>query len=250
MNRCFIILFCLFSINTSAQNTRISEHNSIGWYVLNLNVKIADKWTLMGENQFRRTAIIQNWQQEVFRTTLDYATLPNVHLRIGYAFAGTYAYGQTKIQSAGKYFPEHRMFQAIVLSNKYGKVESSQRLMLEQRWIGRYYTAASEKVDVLPLSFRLRYLLRFQLPLNNQSMEDKTVYAAVYDEMLIGFGKNVNENIFDQNRIGALLGYQFTKKFRAEAGYLNQTLQLGREISGRNLLQYNNGIIFSATISI
>jgi hypothetical protein len=57
---------------------------------------------------------------------------------------------------------------------------------------------------------------------------------------MIGFGKNVAENIFDQNRIGILFGYRFSPKVRLEAGYLNQIVQLGREINNQNVFQYNN----------
>jgi len=86
---------------------------------------------------------------------------------------------------------------------------------------------------------RIRYMPRIDVPLY------KKLYAAAYDEIFIGFGKNVGENIFDQNRIGLLLGYRFSTLFRAEAGYLNQTVQLGREIGGRNVIQYNNGLILN-----
>jgi hypothetical protein len=72
----------------------------------------------------------------------------------------------------------------------------------------------------------------------------------VYDEVLVGFGENVNANIFDQNRIGILLGYRFNKTLRIEGGYLNQTLQLGRLINGQNVYQYNNGFIINANFNI
>ena len=72
----------------------------------------------------------------------------------------------------------------------------------------------------------------------------------VYDEVLVGFGENVNANIFDQNRIGILLGYRFSKTLRIEGGYLNQTLQFGRLINSQNVFQYNNGLIINANFNI
>lgn len=53
----------------------------------------------------------------------------------------------------------------------------------------------------------------------------------------------MNENIFDQNRLVIVLGYKFTNAFRIEAGYLNQIVQLGREVDNRNVFQNNNGLI-------
>ena len=96
----------------------------------------------------------------------------------------------------------------------------------------------------------MRYMFRMQIPLNGKEMADKTPYLAIFDEILIGFGKNVNENIFDQNRIGIVLGYRFSPLFRIEAGYLNQTLQLGREINNRNVFQQNNGLIVNANFNV
>ena len=73
---------------------------------------------------------------------------------------------------------------------------------------------------------------------------------AAYNEIFLGFGKNVNENVFDQNRTGLLVGYRFNDNIRIEGGYLNQTLQLGREVNNRNVFQYNNGIIINANFNI
>jgi hypothetical protein len=67
----------------------------------------------------------------------------------------------------------------------------------------------------------------------------------MYDEIFVGFGKNVNENVFDQNRLAILLGYRFNKKWRIEGGFLNQILQFGREVNNSNVFQYNNGIILN-----
>jgi hypothetical protein len=75
-------------------------------------------------------------------------------------------------------------------------------------------------------------------------------YAAAYDEILIGFGKNVGENIFDQNRISAVLGYKASGLFKVEAGFLHQTLQLGREIETKNVFQYNSGLIINTYFNL
>jgi len=93
-------------------------------------------------------------------------------------------------------------------------------------------------------------MVRLQVPLKGKEIEDKTPYLALYDEIFIGFGENVNANVFDQNRIGVLLGYRFNKKLRIEGGYLNQTIQFGRQINGQNVFQNNNGLIINANFNI
>jgi hypothetical protein len=89
-----------------------------------------------------------------------------------------------------------------------------------------------------------------QLPLKGKEINIKTPYLAIYDEVFISFGKNVNENIFDQNRVGILVGYRVSSSIRIEAGYLNQILQLGREVNNRNVFQHNNGLIINANFNI
>ncbi|MDV7390030.1 hypothetical protein RZS08_01700, partial [Arthrospira platensis SPKY1] len=63
------------------------------------------------------------------------------------------------------------------------------------------------------------------------------------------FGENVAANIFDQNRIGVVLGYRLNSNFRVEGGFLNQIVQFGRTINNRNVFQYNNGLIINTYLN-
>jgi hypothetical protein len=149
----------------------------------------------------------------------------------------------------GKQFTEHRIYQMATLNDKSGIFEFSHRFMLEQRWIGRYTNALLTKENDFVYWNRMRYMFRTNIPLKGRTIADKTPYLAVYDEILIGFGKNVNENIFDQNRLALLLGYRFSAKARIEGGYLNQIAQLSREVNGRNVFQDNKGILLSTILN-
>ena len=136
------------------------------------------------------------------------------------------------------------------LSQKVAKVDFSHRFMLEQRFVGKYSDAQAIKESEFPLLHRMRYMVRMQVPLKGDEIQDKTPYLAVYDEVFVGFGQYVNANVFDQNRIGVLLGYRFNKTVRLEGGYLNQTLQYGRLINGKNGFQHNNGLILNSNFTL
>ena len=181
---------------------------------------------------------------------LNYQLNQKIQFRLGYAWIETFPYGEIPINGMGKDFTEHRLFQMATISDKVSVIDFSHRFMLEQRWVGRYSNDNLTKEDEYPLLNRFRYMFRFQIPLTGKEMKDKTPYVAVYEEIFIGFGKNVNENIFDQNRIGILFGYRFNPVVRIEAGYLNQIVQLGREVNNRNVFQQNNGIILNANFNI
>jgi hypothetical protein len=238
----------LISSPLSAQN-RISDHNNIGWYAYNGTFKWDSKFSIHTEYQWRRNDYITTWQQSLLRLGINYQANPNLQLRVGYAWAETFPYGEIPINGMGKDFTEHRIYEMATVTDKIGKIDLLHRFMLEQRWVGRYSDPNLTSEDQFPFVNRARYMIRLQMPLKGNSIGDRTPYAAVYDEIMIGFGNNVGENIFDQNRIGILLGYKFNDLVRVEGGYLNQTIQLGREIEGKNVFQKNNGFIISANFN-
>lgn len=247
----FYAVFILFYINTAfSQNTRISNYNSIGWFNYFGTFKLNKKWSTHTEYQWRRDNTVTNWQQSLLRLGLNYQFNTKVQLRAGYAWIETFPYGEIPINGMGKDFTEHRAFEMVTLTDKISIVDLSHRFMLEQRWVGRYSNANLTKEDEFPFLNRLRYMFRCQVPLKGTEIKDKTPYVAIYDEIFVGFGENVNENIFDQNRLGILLGYRFNSSVRFEVGYLNQIVQLGREVNSRNVFQYNNGLILNANFNI
>lgn len=239
-----ILIFTILSY-CGAQNIRANDHNTIGWFNYFGTIKLNTKLSLHTEYQWRRDAIVTNWQQSLLRTGINYQINSKTQLRVGYAWIETFAYGDVAINAFDRDFTEHRLYQMLTMTDKIGFVEFSHRFMLEQRWVGRYSSADLTIEDEFPLLNRARYMFRLQFPLKGNEVKDRTPYLAIYDEIMIGFGKNVGENIFDQNRIGILLGYRFSPKARLEAGYINQILQIGREINSQNLFQYNNGIIIN-----
>lgn len=245
-------VLALLSHAAAGQNTRLNDYNTIGWFTNFTTLRFAERWSGHLEYQFRRDNLVADWQQSLLRTGLNYTVNDRLTLRAGYAWIETFPYGDYPLQGAGFRFPEHRLYQMATLSNPVGKVEISHRFMLEQRWVGRFQRGAdnSRNFDDWAYSNRLRYMGRVQVPLGQPGPGGRAPYAAVYDEIFLGFGRNVGENVFDQNRLGVLLGYRFSPTFRIEGGYFQQILQLGREIETRNVFQYNNGIIVNTYLNL
>lgn len=237
------LLIIGLSTSTFAQNSRLNTYETIGWYNYFGTFKFTQKIGLHTEYQWRRDNVIKYWQQSLLRMGVNYQLNPRVLFRTGYGWIETFPYGEYPINGMGKAYTEHRVYEMVQLAHKEGIVDFSHRFMLEQRFVGRYSSADLTKEDQFPFLNRMRYMLRVQVPLKGKEIGDKTPYLAVYDEIFIGFGKNVTANVFDQNRIGALIGYKFNKLFRLEAGYINQTVQFGRLIDGQNVFQRNNGLI-------
>lgn len=245
----FTFCYLVITFTTKAQNTLIIDYNSIGWYNAFITKKITDKWSAHLEYQWRRDEFILHGQQSLLRTGINYKVNSKLLVRVGYAWIETFPYGSINLQAAGKTFTEHRAFQALLINDQMGALEIQHRLMLEQRWIGRYTKPDIIIEDDYVHVNRMRYMLRLQMPLGKKLIEDKTFYVATYDEIFVQFGENVQENIFDQNRLGALIGYKLNKYFKLELGYLNQTVLFGREINGNNILQKNNGFIMNTYLN-
>lgn len=252
MIRLFWLSVCIFlsGVQVKAQNNRLNHSNTIGWYNYFGTFKVADKWGIHTEYQWRREQLITNRQQSLLRVGVNYQPNSGVLFRAGYAWIETFPYGEFPINGLGRDFTEHRIFQMAQLSHKQKNVQISHRFMLEQRFVGRYSSQNVTKEDEFPLLHRMRYMFRANIPLCKQGDISKSPYIAVYDEIMIGFGPNVAANVFDQNRIGLLLGKPIAKGVRIEGGYLNQTVQFGRLINGQNVFQNNNGLIINANIQV
>jgi hypothetical protein len=241
----YVMVILFFSIPVDGQNNRLNTNNTIGWYNYFGTFKVSNKLGIHTEYQWRRNNLITDWQQSLLRVGVNYNLNPRVLIRAGYAWIETYAYGEIPLNGLGRDFTEHRIFEMIQLSHKEGIIDLSHRFMLEQRLVGRYSAVSVSREDEFPLLHRFRYMVRLQAPLKGKEIKDKTPYIAMYDEVFIGFGKNV----FDQNRVGILLGYRLNKKIRVEAGYLNQIVQYGRQINNNNVFQRNHGIIINTNFN-
>jgi len=244
------VIFLLNVTSSTAQNTRITDRNTIGWYAYTGTIGLKGKWSVHTEAQWRRNEVITEPMQLLLRAGVNYKVSDALSLQAGYGYITTYAYGDFPLNAFGKTFPEHRTFQTATVSDHIGRIDLTHRFRLEQRWVGKFASAASDDVDSWVYTNRFRYMLRLQCPLQGKTLDDHEWYAAAADEILLGFGKNVGENVFDQNRMYLLLGYRFSKSVRLEAGYMEQIVQLGREVNNRNVFQYNSGLNVSGIFNI
>ncbi|MES2704272.1 MAG: DUF2490 domain-containing protein [Bacteroidota bacterium] len=234
----------LTAASVPAMAQRLQDHNTIFWGCSFNTIRMSKYTSLWLEYQWRREGGFTNWQQSLARGGIQVHLNKDVSVLAGYGYIITYPYGE---YPAGPYtIPEQRIFEQLSWNDNRGRIMLNHRFRLEQRFLGKINQAAPE-YEVTDWTYvnRIRYQLRLQVPLNRPKMEDKTWYLASFDELFIGFGPNVNQNVFDQNRIALLAGYQINKMFRIEGGVLNQTVQQGGLVGGKQVYQYNTGGILS-----
>lgn len=243
----FFFLFSIGSLCVVAQNDRVQDHNTIAWAQVFGTIKLNKKWDVLAEYQWRRVDGFKYWQQSLARTALQYNINNQVSAAVGYGWIETFSYGDYPIAANGT-FPEHRIHEQLQLKNAFGKLAVSQRLRVEQRWLGRRMPVEEREIDGWTFSHRFRYLLRFQHPIINAGSFN--LYAAAADEVFISAGKNVGANTFDQNRLMLQLGSKLTKNVALEAGYIKQTVFQGRRVNNHTIVQNNDGLTLALIFNL
>ena len=226
-----------------SQSNRVIDRNAIGWYVYNGNHQLSNRWQLHTEYQWRRVEFIRSWQQSLARLGLMYKLTDRVNLSGGYTLFTTYPYGDYPVADQGVPTFENRLYEDIQLSDKLGVLKLTHRFRLEQRWQGIGDETNPRHIVGWEYENRARYQIAGELPLKGPTIDDGELYLNFFDELFIGFGRNVGQNIFNQNRISGGLGYQIRDAFRLELNYLNQISQHPElePVTGKPVFELNNG---------
>lgn len=179
------------------------------------------RWGIHLEGQWRRADVGLTWQQLLLRPGVNYQLTKNISLTGGYGFVNTYRYGDFP---AAANFPEHRFFEQVTVTKHFANLDWANRFRLEQRNIGVMTAQSDGSYDLASYRYenRVRYQLRTTVPL---PFGEKKYYVALANEIKFNFGKNVDKNVFDQNRAYVALGRDLGHQTRFEAGFLEQTLQ-------------------------
>ena len=247
MKKLVSIPLLLSVIHLFAQNDRVNDYNYLNWLQTFNTISINKKWSLHLEYQWRRSGGLKYWQQSLLRIGTNYKLHDNITVHFGYAWIETFPYGDYPIANNGT-FPEHRMYEQFSFRQPTNKFLFTHRFRIEQRWLGRVKAGTDREIEDWSFLHRFRYQFRTQYPFYTKG--EKQLYGAAADEIFIGAGKDLGTNIFDQNRIFLLVGYKFNKRLSLEGGYFNQTLQQGRSVNDKTIMQRNNGWLLGSYLNL
>ena len=218
-----VLFFVLQAVNGFGQGNRIRDYNTVGWYTYNGDHKLDDRWKLHTEYQWRRIDFIKSWQQSLARAGLVYKLSDRVNVSSAYTLLVTYPYGN--YPDATVPTPEHRIYEDITLSDQLGRLKLSHRFRLEQRWFGQPSDSNPRKIADWEYQNRARYQLSATYPLSGPTIDNNEFYLNAFEEIFIGFGGNVGNNVFNQNRLSGGVGYQIKENFKLELNYLSRISQ-------------------------
>lgn len=187
--------------------------------------KVHEKWSIHAEAQHRDYGIVDEVEQLLLRAGMNYHISATTRLTAGYAHVTNYADDESVFQKPAT--TEHRIWEQLMMRHSFPGVGLEHRYRLEQRWI-----SSSTNDQYLN---RVRYLLRVNVPLGREKVEDKTPYLSFYDEIFL----HLTKTPFDRNRLYGAIGYQFNSKVNLQLGYLAQTTSASTRYSLQTALFLN-----------
>lgn len=223
MMRSIPLVIVLFTSVLPVTAQREKAEQSIEWFSLANNIKVSDRFTVLAEGQFRFAGAFEPMQ---FQARTGLSVKVNDHfsyMPLGYVYTWNPIYG---VQPAAYANNEHRIFQQANYKHQVGILHLDYRVRLEQRFLQVHETSNGEVVNkgyTLYMN-RLRTRIAAQVPINHKTMDAKTVFASFYDEIFLDFGGDTIYTDPDQNRFFVGAGYNVSKAFSVQGGFLYQML--------------------------
>ena len=210
--RSFGLLLLLGLLHAPARAQVNGEQQLGAWYMYFGTHRIAERWSVHNEAQFRYYDLGGNFNQLLLRAGINYHLRPRTWLTLGYAYIDTDpTFGDPFPQGPdeqGRKIPENRIFEQFVRRHPLGSWSFEHRFRLEQRFLTPGDTQRTEH--------RARYRLQATYPLGD------VFFLNFYDEIFI----NLQGDAFGQNRLYGALGIQLGPAVSLQAGYLKNHFSL------------------------
>ncbi len=211
--RIITILLMLFGLTPSLLYGQIDSDQLGSWYIYFWKTQLAEKqWGFQGDIQYRNWNILGDLEQLLIRGGVTYTPKnTEVLLTVGYANINTGQYGQRLTST----IMENRIYQEALLPNTIGKFHFTHRFRYEQRIMYNQ-----------EFRTRYRYNLFLNIPLKGNTIDVKSPYLALYNELFINgqnsYGQTTN-TYFDRNRFYAGIGYKAQKNLKFQLAVMKQT---------------------------
>lgn len=228
---CFAFFLAFAPLQLASGQSRQTVNQFADWFSASSTMKTSNRLSIFVDTQFRFVDGTEAMQHQFriggdFKITDKFSFMP-----LGYVYVWNYLYGK---QPATYVNNEHRVYQQFTYKHKWGSFNLLHRLRTEERFLQAHHKDTNGDVIDDGYSknkqFRIRYRIYGTLPLTKQqdpasmAIAPKSYYLVVYDELFMSWGEYVTYHEIDQNRIFVGLGYQFTKDFTIQSGFLWQLL--------------------------
>ena len=201
-NILLIWLFVLVATYCFAQPT-----NTGNWLMYIGNNKIAKRFNLHNEIQYRNYNALSDLEQLLIRAGIGYnISENNNNILLGYGYIASERYVNTtdKVRTE-----EHRLFQQFITRQNFNRIFIQHRYRVEERFLKNDFKV------------RFRYFVSLNIPITKKEMIQNALYLSVYNELFV----SNTTPVFDRNRLYGAIGFVINKSFRVEAGFMSQILE-------------------------
>ncbi|HMR57884.1 MAG TPA: DUF2490 domain-containing protein, partial [Cyclobacteriaceae bacterium] len=187
MGRFLLIVLALsFSLTVVAQE-KDKEFRQQTWTAYFNQTRLSDKWGLWADVHFRLTDNFTNrLGLSIFRIAPVYYLTDQTRVSSGYGYITSY--NTDPIPD----LPEHRVWQQIQWFEKKKWFTTAQYFRIEERF--RRTPVAGEVSEDYTFSWRFRYNFAITIPLTRKTVEPKTPFLFLNDELHISAGKHIANN--------------------------------------------------------
>jgi hypothetical protein len=218
MFRNFCSLAILYLVILSAKG-QTNQQGLGSWNILNIRFTTGNSWSFFAEPQLRSLQFYNQFHYYEVKAGASY--------KINESFSAAGCLGTYQTYSEGDNFnqpklqDETRTWFQLAMRNQLGRVRFEHRYRAEQRFTQAGYRN------------RFRYRFNMMIPINGSEIKTGTVYASVWNELFL----TNTEPYFERNRFYTGLGYEFSRQFAVQAGYIHQYDYKLTDETGRDFLQ-------------
>ncbi len=216
MNTTNLIIFILvlFANKTLLGQNEDFTHSS-SWNTVTVKANLNEKLFLKNEFNFRRTNFLQDWEQIVLRTSVQYKLDNPLTAAVGYTYIQNYSYAEfsTPINTR-----ENNLWQQLFLKQDFKYFDISHRLRFEERFreqVSRVDNVSS--ISGTDYSGRLRY--RFIVTVH--LLKKKHISVIAYEEVFLDFETGLQPKNLNQNWMFIGLRFCESEHITITSGYHN-----------------------------
>jgi hypothetical protein len=214
MKKLILFYVLMLLVNRAPAEGRTVKQNNLVWFGDFTKLRLNEKFSFYFDTGLRRTGWFKQQSQLLLRPGLICKINQNADLTAGFAY-----FEHTSGEITRK---EFRGWEQLMFTGNFRRLKITQRLRIEQR--SNQFVSNGTRTDTYKYTNRYRYQLGIQLPLNHASIQNKTVYLTVSDEIMINSGREIKYNYFDQNRASAGFGYKLNELFNISISYMNNCI--------------------------
>ena len=199
-----IIIFCI----ALPHPMEAQQLENTAWLFVTHKQKLNKKFDVLTDFQIRSSDHIDYLTTLLLRAALNYTINTKNSVAVGYAYKGDWV----KKTPEKVYRFENRIYQQYQYETKINTIEVTLRGRLEERFLKENNTL---------FTMRARSFGSIQVPLITNDDFSTVLFAGIQDELFFTIVnmENVNNSIFDQNRVYISLGYRFSKHIDTTLDY-------------------------------